>query len=116
MYSPPRRHLFPVCRFFGGRFAVTFAAIEAFRTLGGSDVYDAIEDLKLDFHAYRDASKKDDELDEDGNGVRDVKELRSHELVSRKTMLALRSVDPVRCNHALGGLYKGFAGVRECML
>ncbi|KAG5184950.1 hypothetical protein JKP88DRAFT_348379 [Tribonema minus] len=97
--------------FFGGLFAVTFAAIEAFRELGGSDVYTALEDLKIDFDIVQTANKKDDEVDDNKNGIKDVKEIPSHQLVSRKLLLVLRSVDPDRVNHAMAGLYKGFTGV-----
>lgn len=51
-------------------FAVTFAAIEAFMALGGHDVQDAIEDLKVDFQAIAAANKKDDDVDDDSNGVK----------------------------------------------
>lgn len=44
--------------------------------------------------------------------MQDVDELKSAELVQRKMLLALRTVEPDRVNNALAGLYKGFAGVR----
>jgi hypothetical protein len=55
--------------------------------------------------------QKDDDLDADGNGIADVNEITSKELVSRKVALALRTVNPERLSSALAGLYKGYVGV-----
>lgn len=56
--------------FFGGFFAVTFAAIEAFKEIGGDDVRSAIDSLKRDIRLVLFASKKDDDEDKDGNGIK----------------------------------------------
>jgi hypothetical protein len=97
--------------FFGGFFAVTFAAVEAFKEIGGDDVWSAIDSLKRDVRAVLIASKKDDDEDKDGNGIKDVHKLTAQELVTRKVSLALKTVNPEQINTAVAGLYKGFTGV-----
>lgn len=53
------------------------------------------------------ASKKDDDLDEDGDGVKDVKQISSQELITRKTLLFLKVLDPKRVTNALAAINAG---------
>mmetsp|Transcript_2351 Transcript_2351/g.3374 ORF Transcript_2351/g.3374 Transcript_2351/m.3374 type:complete len:350 (+) Transcript_2351:44-1093(+) len=94
--------------FFGGFFAVTFAAFEAFKEIGGNDVSNAIKLLRSDFKAVLAANKKDDD-EVRSKGIDDS--LSAQDLVTRKTMLVLKTVNPEQLNTAVGGLYKGFTGV-----
>lgn len=59
------------------------------------------------------ANKADDAQDEDGNGIADVKEMPSNELVARKLRMAARAVDdPHQLTAALGGLWTGWLAVQ----
>lgn len=98
--------------FFGGCFMVTIAAYEAFRGSGAyGTTMQAIEDIKLDFNKVMEQNKKDDELDEDGNGIPDTQEMTNDQLFKRKVHLILKSVDPKRVTNALGSIYTGFLAV-----
>lgn len=101
---------FAMC-FCGGIFPATIAAAEAWNLCGGGEAIVAIQELYGEFLKLQDASKKDDDKDEDGDGVRDVDQIQPKELLARKTMLALRTVDPERFNGAISGIYTGWIGV-----
>ncbi|CAN0366922.1 unnamed protein product, partial [Scytosiphon promiscuus] len=88
--------------FFGGFFHVTIAAVEAFNMTGGEKVWLCIHDLKEDIKILHHASKEDDMRDDDNDGIPDVKQ--AQKLLTRKTALALRVVDPDRATNALTGV------------
>jgi hypothetical protein len=67
--------------------------------------------LRKDIGAYVEASAHDDELDEDHNGIKDVKEISSTQLVQRKLAVAARAVNPDRLSKALAGLYSAFTAI-----
>ncbi|CAM9901840.1 unnamed protein product [Sphacelaria rigidula] len=92
--------------FFGGFFHVTIAAIEAFNMTGGEKVYLCIHDLKLDFDEFTKANKLDDTRDDDHDGIPDVKQISHEKLVTRKTALALRVINPDRATNALTGIWQ----------
>lgn len=54
---------------------------------------------------------KDNERDEDGNGIADVDEASGKELFTRKLHLFLIHADPQRMNAAVGGLWHATLGV-----
>lgn len=97
--------------FFGGFFAVSIAAIEAFNASGGDRVWEAVAALKEDMKLLHAANKKDDDRDDDGDGVKDVDQISSQQLITRKFGLAMRTVDPDRVTDALSGIYTGYLGV-----
>jgi hypothetical protein len=61
--------------FFGGLYPTLFAAAEAFRLCGWERTQGAIMDIYTETVTILEQSKKDDELDEDGDGVADVNDL-----------------------------------------
>jgi hypothetical protein len=69
--------------FFGGNFFTLCAAVEAYRLVGFADTKKALQKLHKSYALAMAASKKDDELDEDGDGVADVKQIGKKELVVR---------------------------------
>lgn len=52
-------------------------------------------------------SKKDDEVDADGDGVADTKQISGRELAKRKLKLVLTKMDPEKVNNAIASIYKG---------
>lgn len=90
---------------------LTIAAVEAYRACGWETTYKCLVDLNKDFDAVVEASRKDDTVDADGNGVADVKEIPPKELLKRKMMIFLTTVDPKRFTDALSGINAGFVAV-----
>eukprot|EP01039_Chlorochromonas_danica_P011465 gene11465-12824_t len=97
--------------FFGGSFLTLIAAVEAYNLCGYETTANALSVLYDDFAKVVAASKKDDDRDDDNDGVKDVKQIPAPELVKRKTLLFLRTVDPNRLAVAIGGLQAGFLAV-----
>jgi len=98
--------------FFGGSFLVTIAACEAFRASGAYEsTMQAVFDIQKDYRLVLEADKKDNELDEDGDGIADVKQISKDELVKRKLRLVFKSVNPERVMNALAAIYAGFIAV-----
>ena len=58
--------------------------MEAYRLVGFDDTKTALVKLRQSYTVARDASKKDDEIDADGNGVADVKEMDKKQLARAK--------------------------------
>lgn len=92
--------------FFGGRYAVSIAAIEAFRTTGGSQMYMWIKDLHEETKTVLKANAEDDDAT-----VKEGEAATNAELLQRKTALVLRTVDPERISAAVSGLWTGYMGV-----
>ena len=97
--------------FFGGTFATTVAAFEAFRLCGYGQLRTCAVKLWDNYLIACDASAKDDRVDADGDGVADVKQLSGQQLASRKLRLLLKVVDPEQVAEALAGLWAGFSAV-----
>jgi len=97
--------------FFGGYFVTTIACIEAFRISGWDRFRDGILALWEDYQAFKQASDKDDAVDEDGDGIPDVNQIPGRDLVTRKMKLFLKSCDPKKLTDALNGIYTGTVSV-----
>jgi hypothetical protein len=93
--------------FFGGSFLTLIAAVEAYRMVGYESSVKCFNDLVEDLKKVVDASKKDDE--DNANGEK--KEVDSKQIVARKTLLFLRTIDPDRVTAAIVGLNSGFLAV-----
>ena len=97
--------------FFGGCFATTIAAVEAFRAAG---YYTVKECLLIIYQDQKRVYKKwleDDKKDEDGNGIADVKEMTDEELARHKFLLIVQTVDPAQLGRALTGINTGILAV-----
>jgi hypothetical protein len=57
-----------------------------------------------------DASKKDDKVDADGDGIADASQISGRELMRRKVTLVLTKMDPEKVNNAIASIYKGALG------
>lgn len=97
--------------FFGGCFATTIAAWEAFRATGFYTVKNCFIILYRDHRKVMEAWKKDDEKDEDTNGKKDVQELDEKDLARRKFLLIVKTVDPQEIGKAVGGINMGLLAV-----
>lgn len=97
--------------FFGGMYPMTMAAAEAWRQCGGDQTAECIHDLYAQFQTALEASKADDELDEDGDGIADVEQISGNDLATRKARIVLVSTDPVIVNKAFKGVYSGWAAI-----
>jgi len=97
--------------FFGGFFPATIAAFEAWQLCGGKEALAACKKLWGEFNKIKDASKKDDDIDADHDGVPDVLQIDGKALLARKMKLAVSTVEPATINEALACIFTGWAGV-----
>jgi len=97
--------------FFGGSYMTLIAAAEAYRMVGWETQVKCIRELSEDFTRFLAANKQDDSVDADGDGVADTSQISKSDLMTRKTLLFLKTVDPKRLSEALGGLQSGFLAV-----
>lgn len=80
--------------FFGGLYPTCFAAVEAAKHGGIQEVAKAFSDLSNEALKVIDANKKDDDLDENKDGVQDVKQISGRELILRKANLVVTKTNP----------------------
>ena len=97
--------------FFGGTFCTVIAAVEAYRMIGYETTWQCIKDLHEDIARFLEKNKEDDAVDADGDGKSDVTEMDSKSVITRKTLLFLKSVDPKKVTGALTGINAGFLAV-----
>ena len=58
----------------------SIAAIEAFRQMGGTKVYESLAVVMQEAGAIREANRADDTTDVDNDGIADVDQIPPHEL------------------------------------
>lgn len=75
--------------FFGGVYTLLIAAIETFYLTGYKQVKEGVLVLREEFEIVWDAFKRDNEVDENHDGIADVKQITVRELVMRKSLLFL---------------------------
>lgn len=98
--------------FFGGIFAASVSAIEAWRHMGWARVREDVAVVLAEAALVRDASAADDAVDADADGVPDVEQAAPRELLQRKALLAMRTVsEPQRLSSAIGSLWAAYAAV-----
>jgi len=97
--------------FFGGVFPATIAAGEAWRLCGGVEAIRSLQVIGKELQQFAIESEKDDQKDEDHDGIADVDEINSTQLFERKALLAMKCCDPVAVNKALSLLFTGWIGV-----
>mmetsp|Transcript_27054 Transcript_27054/g.54183 ORF Transcript_27054/g.54183 Transcript_27054/m.54183 type:complete len:354 (+) Transcript_27054:121-1182(+) len=97
--------------FFGGSFLTLIAAVEAFNMCGYESTMNCINMLVEDFKIVIEENKKDDSEDLDKDGVPDVLQVSNAKLLTRKTLLFLKVVDPNRVTLALSGITAGAMAV-----
>lgn len=97
--------------FFGGLYPVCFAAIAAMEQAGRADVTAALKDISDEALKIIEESKKDDQVDADGDGKADVDQLEGKELVQRKTLLVIKKMNPEKVDTAMASIYKVWLSV-----
>lgn len=91
--------------FFGGVFPTLFSAIQAAEYGGRRTFIAAVEDLTEEVLIVIEASKKDDEVDADGDGVADVDQIDVDDYIERKFTIILKKVNPQKVDAAIGAIY-----------
>jgi hypothetical protein len=92
---------FALC-FFGGTYSTTLACIEAFKLCGWQTTKLNLDELYEEYETYLKAHAEDDLVDDDNDGIADVHQITTQELVERKLNLALETIDPEKvCSFAL---------------
>ena len=97
--------------FFGGSYMTIIATVEAVRLTVWGRIRASMKILWSNYLKANDASKKDDEIDADNNGIPDVKEITKQELLSRKMYVFATSVDPNQVSEALAALWAAWLSV-----
>mmetsp|Transcript_16991 Transcript_16991/g.15346 ORF Transcript_16991/g.15346 Transcript_16991/m.15346 type:complete len:355 (-) Transcript_16991:55-1119(-) len=97
--------------FFGGSFVTVIAAVEAYRMVGYESTLKAFNDIIVDLKLFLEENKKDDSIDENKDGKPDSVQISSTELLRRKSMLFLKTVDPKRLTNAVSAINHGFLAV-----
>ena len=91
--------------FFGGMYPVLFAAIMAAEYGGRQIIYTSLKDLADEAIIILEQSKKDDQVDDDKDGVSDVDQISSQEYIKRKTLLVLQKMNPDKVDSAIKAIY-----------
>jgi hypothetical protein len=105
---------FALC-FFGSAYPFTVAAVEAWRQCGGSQASICLHDMAAQIDNAVKESALDDQIDDDKDGIADVEQISSKELLKRKIHVALRATDPKIVNDSLKGIYGAWSAVIACL-
>jgi len=98
--------------FFGGTYFASVAAIEAALILGGPDMFDNLKTCYEEASGVAAAHLADDEVDADKNGIADVKEMSTNELINHKAKVAMMAVkDPQKLQQAMIALFNVWLAV-----
>ena len=98
--------------YFGGTYTASIAAIEAFRTMGYDRAKDDLEKLAVQLKRVEEANTADDLVDDDGDGIADVDQTPSNELMRRKIVLVMTTIEePERINSAIASMWAALLAV-----
>eukprot|EP00581_Thalassiosira_minuscula_P028149 CAMPEP_0183756318 /NCGR_PEP_ID=MMETSP0739-20130205/4933_1 /TAXON_ID=385413 /ORGANISM="Thalassiosira miniscula, Strain CCMP1093" /LENGTH=231 /DNA_ID=CAMNT_0025993465 /DNA_START=203 /DNA_END=895 /DNA_ORIENTATION=+ len=97
--------------FMGGFYPTVFAALQAAEHGGLATVRKALSALSEEIMVIVEANKKDDQVDADGDGIADAKQISGRELLRRKVKLVLAKMNPEKVNTALAAIYKVWMSV-----
>jgi len=97
--------------FFGGLYPTLFAALQAAKHSGISTVRMACSALADEALVIIEESKKDDDVDADGDGKADVKQIGKREYAIRKTRLVMAKMNPEKVDSAVASIYKVWLAV-----
>jgi len=99
--------------FFGGSYCASIAAAEAFYSIGWPTTKRHLEDVYESALQVYEQHLLDEKSDKDGDGIADVKQLKTNELFDRKVKMAAAAVqDPQKLSAAIGGLWTGWLAVQ----
>jgi hypothetical protein len=91
--------------FFGGFFISTVAVGEAVNQGGYDRLAKNLGILRAQYRQVKEANDRDDRLDEDNDGIADVKQISAEKLTFRKMLVVLRACNPEAMTDALSALY-----------
>jgi len=91
--------------FFGGLYPTLFAAIQAAKHGGLKVLADSLATISSEAMIVLEESKKDDEKDDDGDGIKDVDQIDSKALMMRKVNLVITKVNPEKVDDATSAMY-----------
>mmetsp|Transcript_67061 Transcript_67061/g.111499 ORF Transcript_67061/g.111499 Transcript_67061/m.111499 type:complete len:445 (+) Transcript_67061:109-1443(+) len=95
--------------FYGGRYLTIFAAIEAFRSLGWKAFLENLQFIWEQITLVAIASAKDDDTDENKDGIADVDQLDPKSLMERKIQVFFVAIkEPQKLQAAVGYLISGY--------
>lgn len=97
--------------FFGGTFPTLFAALQAAEHGGRQNIANALSELSDEILIIIEESKKDDAADVDKDGKRDVDQISARELLTRKTKLVLKKMNPDKVDKAISSIYRVWLSV-----
>lgn len=96
-----------------GTFPTLFAALQAAEYGGRKTVLNAVNDLADEALVILHEVKKDDQIDNDEDGKKDVESLSGMQLLNRKTLLVLKKMNPEKIDKAIGSIYKVYVHKRR---
>ncbi|KAH9597623.1 hypothetical protein LSM04_005054 [Trypanosoma melophagium] len=105
---------FAIC-FFGGCFPVFITLVEVLNLTSWERIKKNVYILYENYLAARSASKRDDMVDADNNGIPDVQEIPRNELFSRKLKVFLNSVDTAAVKEAVNALILAFLAIKAAL-
>lgn len=91
--------------FFGGLYPTLFSAAQAAKHSGLSTLRVGLGDLANEAIFIIEESKKDDDKDDDGDGVKYVKQISSREFALRKAKLVMQKLNPEKVDKAIASMY-----------
>jgi hypothetical protein len=91
--------------FFGGLYPTLFAAIQAAKHSGLKILTESLATIGSEAMIVLEESKKDDEKDDDGDGVKDVEQISNKQLMLRKVNLVMTKVNPRKVDDAMSAMY-----------
>lgn len=98
--------------FFGGRYFAAIAAIEAFRNFGGEMCWEELRIVWEQGSLSMEASEQDDWTDANADGIPDVQQMSTNELISHKAKVVMAAVqDPDRLMKAITYLLTAYVSV-----
>jgi len=102
--------------FFGGVYFASIAAFEAANNFGGAALINELTVIYNEGCRVKAKSDEDDKVDDDADGTADVQQITFNELLNRKSMLAMKSVeDPHRLMKAMEFLMSAYIAVLETL-
>lgn len=97
--------------FFGGCFASLIATVEAVHNFGYTGIKNSVLAIAKDIRTAWDAHKKDNEKDDNNDGIPDVEQINNIQLLNRKIVLMLKVIDPSRLFETFGYLNTAFLAI-----
>lgn len=91
----------------GGYYPLLIAAVEAFHYCGYHRTRDSLIQIYRCYQIAREASRKDDAVDDDNDGVADVLQISRQQLLTRKIGVVMRAIDPSVLSDAVTGMTSG---------